>query len=95
MKGGNRMRRLLLCIMLAAPALMLPQVSASATTEHCPDGWTQKRELNFETDTIFVRRDGLHCFKYGTEATGEIFTPRGPWSTPNGKGISYFVCYRG
>lgn len=89
------MRRLLLCILLASPALMLPQVSASATTEHCPDGWTQKRELDFETDTIMVRRDGLHCFKYGTEATGKIFTPRGPWSTPNGKGISYFVCYRG
>jgi hypothetical protein len=89
------MRRLLLCIMLVAPALLLPQVSASATTEHCPDGWHRKTELNVEKDTIIIRSEGLHCFKYGTEATGIIFTPRGPWSTPNGKGISYFVCYRG
>lgn len=88
------MKRLLLCIMLVVPALMLPQVSASATTEHCPDGWHQKRELSFETDTVNVPRDGFHCFKYGTESSGKIFTPRGPWSTPNGKGISYFVCYR-
>jgi hypothetical protein len=87
-------KRLLLCIMLVAPALMLPQVSASATTEHCPDGWTRKVELNFETDTVPIRRSGDHCFKYGTESSGRIFVPRGSWSTPNGKGISYFVCYR-
>jgi hypothetical protein len=86
-------RKLLLAVMLVAPAL-LPQVSASATTEHCPDGWTRKTEVLVETDTVFIRRDGLHCFKYGTEASGSIFTPRGPWTTPNGKGISYFVCYR-
>jgi hypothetical protein len=88
------MRKLLVCVMLLAPAL-LPQVTASATTEHCEDGWVRKTEVQVETDTVMVRRDGLHCFKYGTETSGTIFTPRGPWSTPNGKGVSYFVCYRG
>jgi hypothetical protein len=94
MKGGNRMRRLLLCIMLVAPALLLPQVSASATTEQCPDGWSGKREILVETDTVNIRRAGYYCFKYGTETSGKIYVPQGAWSTPDGKGISYVVCYR-
>lgn len=88
------MRKLLVVLMLVTPAYFLPQVSVSATTEHCPDGWAKKTEVTIETDTVMIRRDGLHCFKYGTETSGMIFTPRGPWSSPNGKGISYFVCYR-
>jgi hypothetical protein len=87
------MRRLLLGLIFLV-AVLLPQIPASATTEHCPSGWVRKTEISYETSMVMLKNDGLHCFKYGTETSGIIFTERGPWSSPNGKGISYFVCYK-
>ena len=86
------MKKLLLCVMLAAPAVV-PQVAAQAATEHCPGGWIRKTEPTVESPSAFIRRPGNHCFKYGTETSGEIYVERGLWTSPNGKDISYFVCY--
>jgi hypothetical protein len=85
-----------LVALLVVIATIFSATNVNATTEHCPDGWTEKFEAaGSELNGVVLPAGIQFCVKGSTDATG-ILTADGKTLYEylgNGHDVSYYVIY--